>query len=126
MEPNNESLQPKPAVEPTKPRRIGEPYAGVDLDPARRPGYSSLRGIQPWPNSRPVITRQAKTVPVFMHGRSNKSFPPVFGTDCPPHGLSGLVRKLAYSYPDHLARHWLMLLASDRIDSAEYHVKKML
>jgi hypothetical protein len=120
------SLQPDPAIEPVKPVVPRDPYAGFDLDVRRRPGYSSQRAIEPWPNSRPEITRQPRRIPVFMHGRSNKTFPPVFGTDAPPSGLSGLMKKLAYAYPDHMVRHWLMLLASDRVDSLEHRVKKVL
>ena len=71
-----------------------------------------------------VLTRQPRDVPVFMHGRSNKTFPPVFGTDCPPRGISGRVRKLAYAYPDHMARHWLMLLLADRVDLWEHRLRR--
>jgi hypothetical protein len=42
--------------------------------------------------------------------------PPVFGTAVPLHGLSGLVRRAAYRYPDHMMRHWTMLLFADRVD----------
>lgn len=127
MEPTKqETLQPSPTREPRKPAIPRDPYAGYDLPLERRPGYGSLRGIEPWANSRWPVARQPRTIPFYAHGRSNKNFPPVFGTDCPPKGLSGLLRKLAYGYPDHMARHWLMLLASDRVDSAEYHVKKLL
>lgn len=121
-----ETLQPHPAREPVKPARPKDPFAGFDLELKRRPGYSSQRGIKPWPNSRPTVDPQPRRIPVFMHGRSNKTFPPVFGTDCPPSGLSGLIRKWAYGYPDHMARHWLMLLAADRVDSLEYHARKVL
>lgn len=127
MEPIKEdTLQPHPPREPVKPPRAKDPFAGFDLDLKRRPGYSSQRGLKPWPNSRWPIEPQPRRIPVFMHGRSNKTFPPVFGTDAPPSGLSGLVRKLAYGYPDHMARHWLLLLASDRLDSLEYHARKVL
>jgi hypothetical protein len=60
-----------------------------------------------------------------MHGRPNKTFPPVFGTAVPPKGLSGLVRKAAYHWPDHYMRHWTMLLLSDRIDSWEHRLGKV-
>src|SRR3712207_2870140 len=46
--------------------------------------------------------------------------PPVFGTSCPPQGLSGAMRKHAYAkYSEARAAHWLLLLAADRVDSKE-------
>jgi hypothetical protein len=127
MEPiKHDTLQPHPPREPVKPDVRRDPYAGFDLDPSRRPGYASRRGIEPWPNARWPVASQRREVRVFMHGRSNKSFPPVFGTDTPPHGLSGEVRRLAYAYPDHMARHWLLLLASDRVDLWETRARKLL
>jgi hypothetical protein len=40
--------------------------------------------------------------------------------------LSGVLRKLAYRYPDHLARHWMVLLMADRVDSWEYRLRRRL
>ncbi len=61
-----------------------------------------------------------------MHGRPNKSMPPVFGTAVPLRGLSGAIRKLAYRYPDHYPSHWLLKMLGDRIDSMEYRARKYL
>ncbi|MFO7261903.1 MAG: hypothetical protein DIU52_012165 [bacterium] len=44
---------------------------------------------------------------------------PVFGTSVPPRGISGLMRRVAYRIPEHRARHWLLLLAADRVDVME-------
>jgi hypothetical protein len=45
---------------------------------------------------------------------------PVFGTSCPPKGLSGVMRKVAYKrYSEAKAAHWLLLLAADRVDALE-------
>lgn len=49
---------------------------------------------------------------------------PVFGTSCPPKGLSGMMRK--YSYRRHSeakAAHWLILIAADRVDAWESHLR---
>lgn len=110
---------------PDAPRGEGQ-HVGFDLDPSRRPGTPRLREPEPLPNTRYPPDRQQSDVEVFMHGRPHKDFPPVFGTDVPPHGLSGKVRKAAYAYPDHLARHWLMLLLADRVDMWEHRAKKLL
>jgi hypothetical protein len=52
--------------------------------------------------------------------------PPVYGTAVPLHGFSGLVRKAAYRYPDHWARHWTLLLLADRVDSWERRTRRLL
>ena len=44
---------------------------------------------------------------------------PVYGTAQPPRGLSGIMRRIAYHIPEHKARHWALLLASDRVDVFE-------
>jgi hypothetical protein len=52
--------------------------------------------------------------------------PPVFGTAAPIKGLSGVMRKAAYRYPDHWARHWMMLILADRVDSFEHNLRRTL
>ncbi|AKJ05668.1 Hypothetical protein AA314_07294 [Archangium gephyra] len=61
-----------------------------------------------------------------MHGRSNKEMPPVFGTSTPLKGLSGAIRKYAYSLPDHYPSHWLLKMLGDRVDSWGYHTRRAL
>lgn len=110
---------------PPEERGRGE-AKGVDLELSRRPGYSALRGIRPFPHAKWPVAQQHRRVKVFMHGRPNKTFPPVFGTDVPPRGLSGAIRAYAYRYPDHMMRHHMVRLFADRVDSWEYHAKKLL
>lgn len=114
MEPTPDTLK---AGEP-------DPFAGFDRDVKRRPGYGSVHGMRSWPHARPTVQPQPRDIPVSMHARPNKTFPPVFGTDCPPRGLSGQLRRFAYSYPDHVARHWLMLLLADRVDAWEHRLQR--
>jgi hypothetical protein len=103
------------------------PGRGIDLDAARRPGVPRLREPpRPLPNAHVPPDRQHSDVTVFMHGRPHKTFPPVFGTAVPPHGLSGLVRRAAYRYPDHFMRHWTMLLLADRVDLWEHRARKLV
>jgi hypothetical protein len=103
------------------------PGWGADLDPADRPSVPrELRDArtdgahwdvpdqqpEPWPRERSV-----------EHARLT----PVFGTSCPPRGLSGWIRKRAYAgYSEARAAHWLLLLAADRIDSKEQALRSML
>jgi len=99
---------------------------GVDRELSRRPGVPMMRPPEPWPNARLDIEPMDPALSaVFKHGRPNKEWPPVFGTTCPPKGLSGLIRKWAASYPDHKPQHWLLKLLGDRVDSAEHRLKKL-
>ena len=51
----------------------------------------------------------------------------MFGTTCPPRGLSGVVRRFAYRrFSEGRAAHWLLLVAGDRIDVAESRVRAWL
>lgn len=43
----------------------------------------------------------------------------VFGTSVPPSGLSGLLRKKAFTYSESKWGHWLILLLADRINVVE-------
>ena len=101
-------------------------YWGVDRDFARRPGVPSHREPQLWPNAQLDIVRMdpARSAP-FKHGRTNREWPPVFGTVCQPKGLSGLVRRWASSFPDHKPQHWLLKLLGDRVDSFEHRLGKL-
>lgn len=100
---------------------------GIDLELSRRPGVPMEKlPPAPLPNARPAIERMRAEPSVFMHGRPNKKFTPVYSTVLPPAGLAGALKKFAYSLPDHKPTHWLLLLLSDRIDSWTHHAKKYL
>lgn len=44
---------------------------------------------------------------------------PVFGTACPPRGISGAIRKYAYTLGEGMTSHWMLLMAADRVDVVE-------
>jgi hypothetical protein len=98
---------------------------GVDADPRNRPGVPMETAPEPVAGAQVPIEQQKSDYPVLMHGGKQKR-PPVFGTAAPPKGLSGVIRKVAYKYPDHWARHWMMLLMADRVDSWEHNLRRML
>src|SRR4051812_34226227 len=77
------------------------PYWGVDLEKEKRPGRLRPRDPNPSPNPSSPPEQQQPEPAVPKHTRPNKPMPPVYGTSCPLHGVSGMVRKLAYSLPDH-------------------------
>ena len=92
---------------------------GSDLDPAMRPGVPRDKAPDLGAESLyPPIVQQVARIKIHKsteHGR----LPPVFGTSCPPQGLSGVIRDLAYRYSEGRLPHWLMLLLADRVNVAE-------
>lgn len=97
-----------------------------DLDRARRPGVPKERPPEAWPNSRFPPARMQGRPSAPRHGRPGKPMPPVFGTAVPPRGLSGLVRRAAYRQPDHVMRHWTLLLLADRVESWTTRTRRVL
>jgi hypothetical protein len=96
------------------------PGWGVDLDPADRPSVPKERfdvGLSgawwDFPERQPETWPRERSI-------EHKFLTPVFGTSCPPKGLSGVMRKYAYArYSEARAAHWLLLLAADRVDTVE-------
>jgi hypothetical protein len=67
------------------------------------------RQLEKWPRERSI---------------EHKFVTPVFGTSCPPKGISGMMRKFAYKkYSEGRAAHWLLLLAADRVDVLESRLR---
>jgi hypothetical protein len=109
-----------PLAETPDQLRARIPGWGVDLDPKDRPSVPKLqlqedltgaswefpeRQPEKWPRERSI---------------EHAFLTPVFGTSCPPRGVSGIMRKYAYAkYSEGRAAHWLILLAADRVDALE-------
>ena len=113
----------KPALkESAEDLRARIPGWGADLDPAdrpvlppRQPGIDTgahwdfpERQPEKWPRERSV---------------EHAFLTPVFGTSTPPRGASGAIRKYAYKYSEGRAAHWLLLVAADRVDAWESHLR---
>jgi hypothetical protein len=96
------------------------PGWGVDLDPKDRPSVPKERYDPDGTGAHwEFPERQPETWPREM-SIEHKFLPPVFGTSCPPKGLSGVMRRYAYRrYSEARAAHWLLLLAADRVDAVE-------
>jgi hypothetical protein len=99
------------------------PGWGADLDPADRPSVPKLQlhdvpGVNwDFPERQPEHQPRERSI-------EHAFLTPVFGTTCPPRGLSGVVRRLAYRrYSEGRAAHWLLLLAADRVDAWESHLR---
>lgn len=91
---------------------------GSDLPRSRRPAvpmeHSPPRlDVQPAPPAQ-----QAVTVEV-LHSNERPGITPLFGSTLPPRGLSGAIRRRAFRHSENDLRHWLMLLAADRVDMVE-------
>ena len=95
------------------------PGWGSDLDPAMRPGVPRDKAPEIGAESLyPDIEPQVPKVKIHKsneHGR----LPPVFGTACPPSGLSGAIRDVAYRFSEGQLPHWLILLLADRVNVVE-------
>jgi hypothetical protein len=100
------------------------PGWGADLDPRDRPSVPRERLVPDrtgahwdFPERQPEKRPRERSI---EHGM----LPPVFGTTCPPKGLSGAMRMHAYAkYSEARAAHWLLLLAADRVDRTESVVR---
>jgi len=116
----------KPTTPPSREElRARIPGWGADLDPADRPSYPKERAVQtgahwvfPEAQSDPDGRRERS----IEHGRLT----PVFGTAQPLHGVSGVIRRLAYRrYSEARAAHWLLLLVADRVDAGGAHLRSL-
>ncbi|MFP5367635.1 MAG: hypothetical protein ACLGIS_12465 [Actinomycetes bacterium] len=111
-------------MEPADSLRARIPGWGADLDPADRPSYPREQpGIQTgahwdFPERQPEKWPRERSV-------EHAFVTPVFGTSTPPAGVSGAIRKYAYKYSEGRAAHWLLLIAADRVDATEHHLKSL-
>lgn len=107
----------------------------------QRPGREQLAHIQGWGadldhKNRPAVPME-RTPPRFIHQHDGPlpqqeenvevlvsterfgAITPVFGTVQPPSGISGALRRLAFRWSENDLRHWLLLLAADRVNVVE-------
>lgn len=118
----------KPALaESSDQLRARIPGWGVDLDPNDRPSVPRER-LDPtltgahwdFPARQPEKWPRERSI-------EHKFLTPVFGTSCPPKGVSGMMRKYAYRrFSEGRAAHWLILVAADRVDSVGGHLRSFL
>lgn len=113
-----------PPVPSSEELRARIPGWGVDLDPKDRPAHPKLnredtgahwtfpeRQEQKYPRERSI---------------EHQILPPVFGTTAPLHGLSGAIRRYSYArFSEGRAAHWLLLIAADRVDAVESHLRSL-
>ncbi len=116
-----------PLAESTEQLRARIPGWGVDLDPQDRPSVPRER-FDPdatgahwdFPERQPEKWPRERSIEHAM-------LTPVFGTSCPPKGLSGVIRRYSYAkYSEARAAHWLLLMAADRVDTLESTLRSFL
>lgn len=113
--------------ESTDELRARIPGWGADLNPQDRPAVPkeqfdpTFSGAHwEFPERQPELVPRERSI-------EHKFVTPVFGTSCPPKGLSGAIRRYAYKgYSEARAAHWLLLLAADRVDVAESTLRSYL
>jgi hypothetical protein len=95
------------------------PGWGADLDLKNRPAVPMERTPPRFihqPEGR--LPQQPQRVEIFV-SPERPGITPVFGTDVPPKGLSGMIRRAAYKLAENDIRHWLLLLFADRVNVVE-------
>jgi hypothetical protein len=109
-----------PLPESSDQLRARIPGWGVDLDPADRPSVPKERFDPTATGAHWELPEQQPEKWPRERSIEHATLTPVFGTSCPPKGLSGVMRRFAYGkYSEGRAAHWLILLAADRVDAVE-------
>jgi hypothetical protein len=93
--------------------------AGIDAPKERRPGVPMETPPRSAPGAHGLTPVRQEAHGEILRRPDLSELTPVFGTAQPPHGLSGLIRRYAYTVPDHKPKRWAALLFADRVDVAE-------
>lgn len=96
------------------------PGWAIDADPKNEPTYP-MKNYTGDDHKRLDWERppqQEKTTEILQSTEHERT-PAVFGTNEPPSGLSGVIRKQAFTYSESMLRHWLLLILADRVNTAE-------
>lgn len=100
--------------------RTDIPGWGADIDEAKRPAGLTKESMPPNDTGAhwDVPEHQHHRVTVFQSiERPNCTH--VFGTSAPPRGLSGLIRRYAYTFGEGIKSRWILLMLADRVDVVE-------
>src|SRR3954447_26439807 len=117
---------------PTPPESSDElrariPGWGADLDPHDRPAVPRERYDPAASGARWELPEQQPEKWPRERSIEHSRLTPVFGTSCPPKGVSGAIRKFSYRrFSEGRAAHWMLLLAADRVEAAGAHAAALL
>lgn len=96
------------------------PGWGMDADPENEPTYP-MKNYTGDDHQR-INYERANQQPINVEIlQSNERPAPtrVFGTSCPPKGLSGKIRRYAFQHSEDRYRHWIPLILADRVNMIE-------
>ena len=93
---------------------------GADLEGENRPGVPRDKAPNVGIESLYIDTEQQIPHHRIHKSTEHRQLTPVFGSTCPPRGLSGLMRDVAFKYSEGQWAHWLTLMAADRVDMVEH------
>jgi hypothetical protein len=93
---------------------------GIDADPLDVPAYPMKRRTEN-DNKGMIWERPAQQPELveILHSNERPGLTAVFGTPNPPKGLSGKIRRYAFTFSESMIRHWLLLLLADRVNMIE-------
>jgi len=94
---------------------------GVDINPKNDPTYPMKDPRtdveqQGYTWERPM--QQVQTVEI-LHSNERPDISAVFGTAAPPSGLSGTLRRYAFTHSESRLMHWIPLVVADRVNVIE-------
>lgn len=102
------------------------PGWGSDMAPERRPGVPR-ESAAPGGTGAHWAEPERQEPKVKIHVTVEKPWlTPVFGTTCPPKGLSGAIRDVAYRLSEAKLSRWMLLILADRVDALESAVGELL
>ena len=110
----------------TERHRQDQRFRGVDLLAHERPGVPMEHAPQALTPTAPQPIERQRARRGMVKRIGLREMTPVFGTAQPLSGVSGLVRRVAYSIRETRARHWMLLLFADRVDVLEHRIAKLV
>ena len=100
------------------------PGWGVDLNPVDRPSFP--KEVMQDTGAHWDFPERQQPRGFREKSTEHKFLTPVFGTAQPLRGLSGVIRRYAYTFSEGRTPHWLLLIAGDRVDVLESRITALL
>lgn len=96
------------------------PGWGIDADTENDPTYpmKHYTGADHDRLNYDRAPQQASKVEI-LHSNERPGLTRVFGTTCPPSGLSGWLRRYAFKFSEGSSGHWMTLILADRVNVVE-------
>ncbi len=111
---------------------LAEKYAhikgwGIDADPKNEPTYP-MKNYTGDDHKRSNWERPTLQNPDFevLKSTERPNISAVVGEAAPPSGVSGMIRRYAFHFSENRLRHWLLLIAADRVNVVEGVVSDLI